>query len=189
VDGSELEEGERDSVEILPVLGRTPATVEPGDGAFDDSALRERDKAFDPIRAFDDFGFETRQDAGQGGVKDRPLVGAVGEQLLEIGDQAEHRRQQNQAAIAILNIGGDDDAAQEQALGIDENVPLLALDQLARIKAGRIDARSPFFGALHALAVDDAGRGAGFPVRPLAALDVELVMDPIKRAIQFHRPR
>jgi hypothetical protein len=33
---------------------------------------------------------------------------------------------------------------QEQALCIDQNVPLLALDQLGRIKAGRIDARPPF---------------------------------------------
>jgi hypothetical protein len=33
---------------------------------------------------------------------------------------------------------------QEQALRIDQNVPLLAFDQLARIEAGRIDARPPF---------------------------------------------
>jgi hypothetical protein len=33
---------------------------------------------------------------------------------------------------------------QEQALGVDQKVPLLALDQLDRIKAGRIDARPPF---------------------------------------------
>jgi hypothetical protein len=50
-------------------------------------------------------------------------------------------------------------------------VPLLALDQLGRIKAGRIDARPPFFGALHALAVDDAGRRTGLPLRTLATLD------------------
>jgi len=81
---------------------------------------------------------------GQRGVKDRPCVGAVGEQLFEIGEQAEQRCQQNKAAIAILNVGGGDDAVQEQALRIDENVPLLALDQLARIKAGRIDASPPF---------------------------------------------
>ena len=92
-DGGELEEGERGSVEVLPVLGQSPAAVKPGDGALDDPALRERDEAFDPIRAFDDFGFEMRQDAGQRGVKDRPLVGAVGEQLFEIGEQAEQRRQ------------------------------------------------------------------------------------------------
>jgi hypothetical protein len=85
-DGSELGEGERGSIEVLPVLGQAPAAVKPGDGAFDDPALRERDEAFEPIRAFGDFGFEMRQDAGQGGVKDRPLIGAVGEQLFEVGN-------------------------------------------------------------------------------------------------------
>ena len=85
-----------------------------------------------------------RQEASQGGAKDRPLVGAVGEQLFEKGEEAEQRRQQREAAVAVLNVGGGDDAVQEQALGIDEDVPLLALDQLARIKAGRIDAGPPF---------------------------------------------
>lgn len=143
-DGSKLEEGEGRAVEVLPVLGQSPAAVEPGDRALDDPALGERDEALDPIRAFDDHGFEMRQDAGQRGVKDRPRVGAVGEQFFEIGEQAEQRRQQSAAAVTILNVGGGDDGVQEQALGIDENVPLLALDQLARIKAGRIAARPPF---------------------------------------------
>ena len=42
------------------------------------------------------------------------------------------------------NVGGGDEATQQQALGIDQNMPLLALDQLARIEARRIDARPPF---------------------------------------------
>jgi len=85
-----------------------------------------------------------RQDAVQRGAKDRPFVGTVGEQRFEIGEEAEQRHQQSVAAVAILNVGGGDDAVQEQALRIDQNVALLALDQLARIKAGRIDARPPF---------------------------------------------
>ena len=85
-----------------------------------------------------------RQDAGQRGAKDRPLVGAVGEQFSQERKQAEQCRQQLEATIAILNVGGGDDAVQEQALRIDEDVPLLALDQLARVKAGRIDAGPPF---------------------------------------------
>lgn len=84
------------------------------------------------------------QDAGQRGLKDRSCVGAVGEQLSEIGVKTKQGRKQCDAAIAILNIGGGDDAVQEQALRIDQNVPLLALDQLARVKAGRINARPPF---------------------------------------------
>ena len=57
-----------------------------------------------------------RQDASQRGAKDRPLVGAVGEQLFEKGEEAEQRRQQREAAVAILNVSGGDDAVQEQAL-------------------------------------------------------------------------
>ena len=36
------------------------------------------------------------------------------------------------------------DGVQQQTQRIDENMPLLALDQLARIEAGRIDAGPPF---------------------------------------------
>ncbi len=84
------------------------------------------------------------QDAGQGAVKERPLIGAVGEQFPEKGKQTEQCRQQFEAAVAILNVGGGDDAVQQQALRIDQNMALLALDQLARIEAGRIDASPPF---------------------------------------------
>ena len=85
-----------------------------------------------------------RQDGAQRDAKDWPLIGAVCEQLFKKGEETEQRRQQDKTTIAILNIGGRDDAVQEQALGIDQNVPLFAFDQLARIKAGRIDARPPF---------------------------------------------
>src|SRR3990172_8381577 len=85
-----------------------------------------------------------RQDVGQRRAEDRPLIGAVGEQFSQEREQAEQRRQQGEAAVAILNVGGGDDAVQEQALRIDQNMTLLALDQLARIKAGRIDAGPPF---------------------------------------------
>ena len=84
------------------------------------------------------------EDGGQGAVKDRPLIGAVGEQFPEKGKQTEQCRQQLEAAVAILNVGGGDDAVQQQALRIDQNMALLALDQLARVEAGRVDA-SPLF--------------------------------------------
>ena len=48
-DGSELEEGQRVAVEVLPVLGQSPAAVEPGNGSLGDPALRQRDEAFDLI--------------------------------------------------------------------------------------------------------------------------------------------
>jgi hypothetical protein len=54
------------------------------------------------------------------------------------------RRSQQQAAIAVLNVGGVDDGVQQQTECIDQNMPLLALVQLAGIEAIRIDA-GPLF--------------------------------------------
>ena len=142
--GRELDEGERVAVEVLPVLGQSAAAVEPGDGAFDHPTPGLDDEALHPIGSLDDLGLEIGQDAGQGAVKDRPLIGAVGEQFPEKGKQTEQGRQQRETAGAILNVGGGDDAVQQQALRIDQNMPLLALDQLAGIEAVAVDASPPF---------------------------------------------
>ena len=101
-------------------------------------------KPFTRSGSLDDLGLEIGQDAGQGAVKDRPLIGAVGEQFPEKGKQTEQGRQQRETAVAILNVGGGDDAVQQQALRIDQNMPLLALDQLAGIEAVAVDASPPF---------------------------------------------
>ena len=71
------------------------------------------------------------------------MIGAVGEQFPEKGKQTEQGRQQRETAGAILNVGGGDDAVQQQALRIDQNMPLLALD-LAGIEAVAVDASPPF---------------------------------------------
>ena len=142
--GRELDEGERVAVEVLLVLGQSAAAVEPGDGAFDHPTPGLDDEALHPIGSLDDLGLEIGQDAGQGAVKDRPLIGAVGEQFPEKGKQTEQGRQQRETAVAILNVGGGDDAVQQQALRIDQNMPLLALDQLAGIEAVAVDASPPF---------------------------------------------
>src|SRR6185437_7510802 len=70
----------------------------------------------------------------------------------------------------------------QEALRIDEDMALLALDLLARIIARRIDA-GPFFRALDALAVDDRGGRACFAPRSLAAFAVKGVMDAVERAV------
>ena len=76
--------------------------------------------------------------------KNWTLIGAVGKQLLEKWKLAKQRGEQQQAAIAVLNVGGMDDGVQQQTERIDQNMPLLALDQLAGIEAMRIDAGPPF---------------------------------------------
>ena len=56
----------------------------------------------------------------------------------------EQRGEQQDAAIAILDVCGMDDGVHQQTQRIDENMPLLALDQLAGIEPVRIDAGPPF---------------------------------------------
>ena len=72
------------------------------------------------------------------------LIAGVGEQLLQERIHSKQRREQQDAAVAILDIGGMNDGVEQQAHRVYENVALLALDLLARIIAMRIDARPPF---------------------------------------------
>jgi hypothetical protein len=72
------------------------------------------------------------------------LIGTVGKQLRKEWEPTEQRRQLCDSAIAIINAGGMNDGVQQQTQRIDENMPLLALDQFARIEPVRIDADPPF---------------------------------------------
>ena len=76
--------------------------------------------------------------------KNRPLVGAVGIQLLEEWKQTFHRLQKCDATIAVLNAGATHDGTEQQTQRIYKDMALLALDLLARVIAMRIDAGPPF---------------------------------------------
>src|SRR5271165_2924330 len=143
-DGGEAQEGERLAVEAFPILGQSSAAAEPGQAAFDDPALGQDDEAFDLIRSFDDFDVEARQNAFHRALELRPLVAGVGIELDQEREGAEQARHHERAAVAILDVSGMHDRMHQQALRVDEDVALLALDFLARVVAGRIDARPPF---------------------------------------------
>lgn len=130
--------------EVFPVLGEAAAATQPTDGAFDDPSFVDDEEAFGAIGTAHDFGGEARHDARQAVMENRSGVGAVGEQLLEERELSEHCGQEHQSAVAILNIGGGDQRVQQQTQRIDEDVALLALDQLAGVEPMRIDAGPPF---------------------------------------------
>jgi hypothetical protein len=68
-------------------------------------------------------------------------------------------------------------SVHEQALGIDQDMPLFPFDLLARIVTAGIDAGAAFFGAFDALTVDDTGRWTSLPIDQLTAFLVEFIMD------------
>jgi hypothetical protein len=61
----------------------------------------------------------------------RSLVAAVGIELDQERKGAEQAGHQQHAAVAVLDVGGVDDRVHQQALRIDEDVALPALDLFA----------------------------------------------------------
>src|SRR5215211_1560883 len=76
-------------------------------------------------------------------MEDRSRIGGIGEQLAQKGELPEQGGQQQHAAIAVLNVGRGDQRVQHQAEGVDQQMALLAVDQLAAIEARRLDAEPP----------------------------------------------
>lgn len=143
-DGSETQEREGFPVQAFPVLGETAAPVEPGDGSFDDPASWQDGEPFRHVRALDDLHFDLPHGLLQTVLEPWPLVAAIGEKLEQEGVEAEHARHQKHAAVAVLDIGGMDDGVEQKALGVYQDVALLALDLLAAVVARRVDAGPPF---------------------------------------------
>jgi hypothetical protein len=139
-----VQEGERIVVAIFPVLGQTSTSIEPADGALDDPALRFDDEAFGVVETFDDLDLQHGHDAADGVLEDGSFIGAVREQLAQERELPEQGGQQQHTAVAILHVGGSDQRMQQQTELIDQNVALLALDQLAGVEAMRIDRGPPF---------------------------------------------
>jgi hypothetical protein len=131
-------------VEIFPVLGEAAASVEPSDGALDDPALGFHDEAFDGVGTSDDLDLEVRHDHCDAAVEDRAGIGTVCEQLPQKGKLSEQGGQQQHTAVTVLNVGCGHQCMQQQTKFVDQDVALLALDQLACIEAIRIDGRAPF---------------------------------------------
>jgi hypothetical protein len=76
------------------------------------------------------------------------LIAAIGVEFHQERIHAEHGRHDECAAVPILNVSGMNDGMNQQALRIDENMPLLALDLLSRIVARRINRSPPYMGRL-----------------------------------------
>lgn len=149
-DGSEFNEGESGSREIFKILCEPAAAAQPCECALDDPAARQNLEPRGVIGAFDNFDLEPRQRSGKGLPELRPLVAAIGEEFFQKREQAEYRRQNEDAAVAILDIGWMNNNVQQQPKCIYENMPLLTLDLLSGIVADPVD-RAPPFSALFTL--------------------------------------
>ena len=95
------------------------------------------------VAAFDDLDLPAAG-LGDGRGHLRSLIAGIGEDALDEGEQAPRRTEQVAGAVAILNVGGMDDDAQQEAERVDEDMALATRDLLARIKALRVERGAPF---------------------------------------------
>ena len=100
------------------------------------------------IGTLDDLHVHPRHYFCHGAAKQRALIAAIGVEFHQERIHAEHGRHYEYAAVAILNVSGMNDGMNQQALRIDENMPLLALDLLSCVVARRINRSPPYMGRL-----------------------------------------
>ena len=82
-------------------------------------------------------------------------------------DPAEKGREEQNTAVTILHIRGMHHRMQQQTYRVDQNMPLLPFDLLARVVPGRIDAGPPF-SALFTLWLSIT-QAVGLASRPIAS--------------------
>jgi hypothetical protein len=137
-----VQESECLAIEILPILGEPATSVEPRDRSFDDPSFGQHDEGVEFV-ALDDL--------------DDP-VAAFGSSLCGVRSliacvckDAQNERKQGPCvliehesrAITILDIGGMNGGAQQEAERVYEKMALLAFDLLSCVVAMRI-MRPPF---------------------------------------------
>ena len=162
-DHGEVDEGGGAADVALEVFGQPSTAADPGEGAFDDPTFWEDNEAM-WLGALDDLelpGPGLRDVGGQGGA----AVVGVAEDALDAWEAASGAAIEDQpGAVAILHVGRMDHDIQEEAERVDEDVPLAALDLLARVIARRIERGPPFCAPLALWASMIAA--VGLPARP-----------------------
>ncbi len=112
------------------------------------STIQRLGKTRKPLALSERLTISTSRRAGafHRGLEWRSLIAAVGIELAQKRIEAKQSCHDHDAAVAVLDIGGMHHGVHQQALGIDQDMALLALDLLARIIARPV--RDPPFSAL-----------------------------------------
>jgi len=143
-DHGEADECRDGSGIALEIPCETTAAADPGDRSLDDPSLRydrEADCGVGPLDDVDHPGAGSRSGSGCFWT----LIAAVGKDAFDEWEQAAGACVEDQRdAVAVLDAGGMNGDAQQQAERVDQDMPLATRNLLARVVALRIERRPPF---------------------------------------------
>ena len=128
--------------EGLEVFGQTAAAPQPAERAFRKPALGKNRETLCSIAALHDLQSGPSRPAHRPGCLPA-LVGPIRNHPLQKGKEPPHLSQNTQAAVTILQVGGQNGAAEHQAERVNNGVTLAPFDRLGRVIAHRIDPASP----------------------------------------------
>ena len=134
-DHGQLDHGLRNLGQLFVLPGQPPPAAEPAKRPLRHPAAREEDEARGPGAAPDHDQGQPEPEAGE--QSREPVVSAIGEHDLEPRVEPRQPAQQVAGTIGVLDVGGMDNDAEQQAGGVDRNVTLAAFDLFCRIPAAR----------------------------------------------------
>jgi hypothetical protein len=148
-DHGETDETDNGSGIALEVAHEAAVSADPCERSLDNPSLGQHGELMHLV-ALDDLDDPTAR-VRSSKRRARPLISGIGENAQDEGPKRARRLVQHKAcAVAILNIGGMDGDAQQQAERVDEDMPFATDDFLGRIIALGVE-KSPPFGAPLAL--------------------------------------
>ena len=145
-DHGETDEGHGGASVAFEITSEPAVARNPGEGSLDDPSLGQNDEVM-RLGALDDFDLPSA-DVGYNFGDAWSLVTGIRKELDDRRETAFGVAQQTADAIAVLQVSAMDDDVQQQAEGVDDDVPLAAGDLLARVIALRVDRSPPFCAAL-----------------------------------------
>jgi len=126
----------------LEVASEASVAADPGQGPLDDPALGQDDEAAE-VAALHDLELPSAGRRRSIRCLFSP-IGAVGEDALNEREQPTRLAQQGDRAIAVLDVGGMDEDAQQEAERVDQDMALAARRFLPRVVARRVERGPPF---------------------------------------------
>src|SRR6516164_6177577 len=118
---------------VLEVLGKTPVSSEPGEGALDHAAARQDDEAPHVVAPLDDLHAQPWH-LSHRSLNLPCVVAAVGPDEFEPREAPADLVEDQPGSIAVLDRGGVDDDPHRQSFAVDQGVDLAALDLLTRVE-------------------------------------------------------
>lgn len=103
------------------VFGEAAVSVQPRDGSLDHPAAGEQLEALCGIRALDDLQ-RPFADFGERGPEFVAGIAAIGEHVPQPWETVTDAGEDIGSAVAVLDIGGVDDSADQQALGVGNDM-------------------------------------------------------------------